>query len=148
MRNLTIGLLAANLFAAGVTVTTTKDAGAKLAAAKQDEHKLAQVALGKYQFYSMSVTKRQASGVAELHRNVNDVFVVESGEATLVTGGTITGAKTTAPGEVRGAAIDGGERRKIGQGDFVHIPFNTPHQFLLEPGGQITYAVVKTAAAR
>jgi mannose-6-phosphate isomerase-like protein (cupin superfamily) len=148
MKILTMGLLAANLFAAGVTVTTTKDADAKLAGATQDDHKIAQVALGKYEFYSMSVTKRQASGVAELHKNTNDVFVVESGEATLVTGGTITGAKTTAPGEVRGTTIEGGERRKIGHGDFVHIPANTPHQFLLEAGGQITYAVVKTASPR
>lgn len=149
MKLLSIGLIAANLLgAASVTVTTTKDADAKLAAAKQDNRKIAQLPLGKYQFYSMSVTKRQASGVPELHKNMNDVFVVQSGEATLVTGGTLAGAHTTTPGEVRGTAIKGGEMHKIAQGDFVHIPANTPHQFLLEPGGQITYAVVKTAAAR
>jgi mannose-6-phosphate isomerase-like protein (cupin superfamily) len=137
---------AANLWAAGAAVTTKKDAEAKLAATKADKHKIAQIPLGHFTGYSMTVTRRQASGVAELHKTQNDVFVVESGEATLVTGGTIVGAKTTAPGEVRGASIAGGERRKIGQGDFVHIPANIPHQFLLDAGGQITYAVVKTAA--
>ncbi len=146
MRALLVSLTAANLFAATVTVTTMKDVDTKLAAVKEDSHKIAQVPLGKFAAYSMSVTKRQASGVAELHKTMNDVFVVESGEATLVTGGTINGAHASAPGEVRGASIAGGERRKIAQGDFVHIPFNTPHQFLLEPGGHITYAVVKTAA--
>lgn len=148
MKLLTISLLAANLCAAAVTVTTARDADTKLAAIKQDAHKIAQVPLGHFATYSMSVTRRDASGVAELHKTMNDVFVVESGSATLVTGGAIAGAKTTAPGEVRGTAIEGGERRKIGQGDFVHIPFNTPHQFLLEPGGHITYAVVKTSSAR
>ncbi len=139
-------LAVAHLGAAGATVTTLKDADARLNAMKGDEHRIAQVPLGHFNGYSMSVTKRQASGVAELHKTQNDVFVVESGEATLVTGGTIAAPRTTGPGEVRGPSIQGGERRKIAQGDFVHIPANTPHQFLLDAGGQITYAVVKTAA--
>jgi mannose-6-phosphate isomerase-like protein (cupin superfamily) len=146
MKILIIAILATNLFGATATITTMKDAGAKLASTKQDDHKIAQIPLGHFKGYSMTVTKRQASGVPELHKTQNDIFVVESGEATLVTGGTIVGARTTTPGEVRGSSIEGGEKRKIGQGDFVHIPANIPHQFLLEPGGQITYAVVKTSA--
>ena len=142
----TAGLLGLSLFGAEARVVTMKEAMAKLDGMKPDAHGIRQYALGQYGGYSMTVTKREASGVAELHKAKNDVFVVESGECTLVTGGTMAGAKTTAPGEVRGSAIQGGERRKIAQGDFVHIPANVPHQMLLGPGTQITYAVVKTSA--
>ena len=44
---------------------------------------------------------------------------------------------------LRGASIEGGQKRKIGPGDFVSIPAGIPHQMLLEPGGQISYAIVK-----
>ena len=81
-----------------------------------------------------------------MHETQSDVIVVENGEATLVVGGTIVNPRTTAPHEVRGPSIKGGEKVALAAGDMVHIPINTPHQMLLENGKQITYFVVKIDA--
>ena len=53
------------------------------------------------------------------------------------------GSKNTAPGEERAPAVEGGASQKIGPGDIIHIPANTPHQVMLEPGKQITYFTLK-----
>ena len=108
--------------------------------------KLASNPLGNYGNHTMQLSHREASGEAELHETMNDIFVVESGEATLVVGGTVASAKTTAPNEVRGPSIQGGEKKKLGAGDIVHIPAKTPHQLLVDSGKQFTYAVIKVAA--
>lgn len=148
MKKLFLSLAAAAcLFAAGETqVWNTDEVAKKLAATKPEANQIRQDALGKFAHYSMSVTKREASGIGELHEHMNDIFVVQSGECTLVTGGKLVAPKTTAPGEMRGTKVEGGTSRKIAAGDVVHIPANIPHQMLLEPGKQITYAVVKTTA--
>jgi mannose-6-phosphate isomerase-like protein (cupin superfamily) len=86
---------------------------------------------------------REGSGVAELHEKESDLMVIVSGNAELLVGGTMPGAKTTAPGEVRAPSIDGGVRQKLSPGDIIHIPPNTPHQMLLDPGAQITYFTLK-----
>jgi mannose-6-phosphate isomerase-like protein (cupin superfamily) len=86
---------------------------------------------------------RNKDGSAEAHQQFGDVFVVLRGSATLVTGGTITSPVTTAPGEIRGAAIQQGARRDLKEGDIAHIPAATPHQLLVPPGGSFTYFVVK-----
>ena len=51
--------------------------------------------------------------------------------------------KQTAAGEVRGPSIKGGESKKLGAGDVVHIPAKIPHQILVSNGKQFTYFVVK-----
>lgn len=86
---------------------------------------------------------RDASGMAELHETDADVIVVISGTGTVIVGGTMVAGKTTQAGEVRGRAIDGGERQKIAPGDILHIPRKTPHQVLLEPGTEISYFTLK-----
>ncbi len=110
---------------------------------KLDEHKVATEILAKYGNHTLMVAHREGSGQAELHEKQVDIVIVQSGEGTLVVGGAIPNPKTTGPGEIRGEAINGGERNHIAAGDIVHIPVNTPHQMLLAPGKQITYAVVK-----
>jgi mannose-6-phosphate isomerase-like protein (cupin superfamily) len=86
---------------------------------------------------------REGSGVAELHETESDLMVIVSGNGELIVGGTMREGKTTAVGEVRGPAIDGGARQKLSPGDIVHVPPKTPHQVLLDPGTQITYFVLK-----
>jgi mannose-6-phosphate isomerase-like protein (cupin superfamily) len=86
---------------------------------------------------------RDRDGKAELHQQFGDVFVVLQGTATLVTGGTITGSTTTAPGEIRGTSIEQGIRQKLQEGDIAHIPAGVPHQVVLDAGGTFTYFVVK-----
>jgi len=86
---------------------------------------------------------RDKDGKAESHAQFEDVFVVLRGSATLVSGGTITGPVTTAPGEIRGGAVQQGSRRDLKEGDIVHIPAGVPHQLLTGPGSSFTYFVVK-----
>lgn len=86
---------------------------------------------------------REGSGEAELHERWNDIFVIESGEGTVVVGGSIDGRRETGPGEVRGTAVTGGENHPVKPGDVVHIPANTPHQMLVRKGAHVTYFVVK-----
>lgn len=117
-----------------------KSLGDKMAARKE---KVGTESLAVYSNYQMSVAHRNANGQAELHQTKNDVFYVISGGCTLVTGGTIPHSRTTQAHEIRGPAIAGGQKRKLGPGDFISIPAGIPHQMLLDPGTEITYAVVK-----
>ncbi len=105
--------------------------------------KIASEKLADYGNYNLQLAHREGSGGAELHEKFADIFVVQSGDATVVAGGSIEGRHETGPGEIRGTSVTGGERRRVGPGDVVHIPANTPHQMLLEPGHHITYFVVK-----
>jgi mannose-6-phosphate isomerase-like protein (cupin superfamily) len=108
--------------------------------------KLASEALDKGSNYSMQVSHREAPGEAEQHDGMHDIFIVESGEATLVIGGMIESARVSAPGEIRGSRIRDGQKKTLAAGDMAFIPAKTPHQLLLDDGKQFTYAVVKVAA--
>ena len=110
---------------------------------KMNAQKVATQPLGSYGNHNFLMAHREGSGEAELHETQADVMVVESGEATLVVGGTVVDPKTTAPHEIRGPSIKGGEKKFLAAGDVVHIPVKVPHQMLVESGRQITYFVVK-----
>jgi mannose-6-phosphate isomerase-like protein (cupin superfamily) len=101
--------------------------------------------LAKLANYSFGSNLRHVSGGAEMHLTNTDVFVVQSGEATLVVGGVIPDAKETAPNEVRGTSISGGVEKKIGAGDVITIAAGTPHQMKLDPGKEIAYMSIKIA---
>ncbi len=116
--------------------------GARLAP-KMNLQKLALETLADYGNHSVLVAHREGSGEAELHEEFNDISMVRSGSGTLVVGGRIVNGRTTAPGEIRGPSIEGGEKRKLSPGDIVHVPPRTPHQVLLEPGQKLTYVVIK-----
>ena len=122
---------------------TQLKAMSKTLAGKMNDKKMGSEQLGKWGNHSAMVAHREGSGEAELHETQADVFIVQSGEATLIVGGTIPDSKTTAPNEVRGPSIQGGEQKKLGAGDVVHIPAKTPHQLMVDTGKQVTYAVVK-----
>lgn len=91
----------------------------------------------------LQIAHREVSGRVEIHKTKADVIVVQTGAATLVTGGEVVDAVATGPDEVQGASIKGGTSREIGPGDVIEIPIGVPHQFLLAPGAQITYLMVK-----
>jgi mannose-6-phosphate isomerase-like protein (cupin superfamily) len=116
--------------------------GRKLAP-KMNAKKVASEPLGKFGNHLAMIAHREGDGEAELHEVQADVFVVQSGNATLVLGGEVVDPKTTAPGEVRGPSIKGGERHSLAAGDIVHIPAKVPHQLLVAPGKEFTYFVVK-----
>lgn len=115
-------------------------------APKINAQKIATQALGSYGNHSFLIAHREGDGEAELHETQNDVFVVESGQGTLVVGGTVVNPRTTAPHEVRGSSIRGGDRVPVAVGDVLHIPAKVPHQMLVATGQQITYFVVKIDA--
>ena len=89
------------------------------------------------------VAHREGSGIPEWHEKQADVIFISAGQITMVYGGTLAGAKTTAPGEMRGGSIQGGTEAKLGPGDVLHIPAKVPHQMMLAPGVQVTYFVTK-----
>jgi glc operon protein GlcG len=92
--------------------------------------------------YKIHASRRDAAGMAEVHTNETDIIYVMEGSATFVTGGRVVDGKTTAPGEIRGASINGGETRKLVKGDVIVVPAGTPHWFK-EVQGPLTYYVVK-----
>ena len=115
----------------------------KSLAPKIDAKKVATQQLTAVGNYSFMVAHREGSGEAEYHATQADIFVVQTGEATLVYGGTLVDGKTTAPNEMRAPSISGGTEKKIAAGDVVTIPAKLPHQVKLDAGKEFTYFVVK-----
>ena len=110
---------------------------------KLDAQKVASEVIDTEGNRTFMVSHREGSGQAEWHEKQADIMMISSGEVTMVYGGTIPDAKTTAAGEMRGGSITGGTQVKLGVGDVLHIPAKTPHQMILAPGAQVTYFVVK-----
>jgi mannose-6-phosphate isomerase-like protein (cupin superfamily) len=135
-------LPAADAPAAVVWPSAELKAYAQKLSPKVDAGKFASDRLGSYGNHYMLIAHREGDGSAELHEKEADIFVVQSGAATLVVGGELVGGHTTAPGEIRGPSIKGGEKKPLAAGDIVHIPAGVPHQLLL-PKGEFTYFVVK-----
>jgi uncharacterized protein GlcG (DUF336 family) len=83
------------------------------------------------QGYKIDAGRREGPGGPELHERAVDVLRVVDGTATIVTGG-----------EIRGDRIEGGEERRLSEGDVVAIPSGVPHQFV-EVSDPFLYFVVK-----
>jgi mannose-6-phosphate isomerase-like protein (cupin superfamily) len=115
----------------------------KTLAPKINDKKMASQALGNYANYTFNIAHREASGEAEYHSTQADIFLVQSGEATLTVGGELVDGKTTAPDEMRAASIKGGTEKKLAAGDVVTIPAKVAHQLKLDAGKQFTYFYVK-----
>jgi mannose-6-phosphate isomerase-like protein (cupin superfamily) len=99
--------------------------------------------LREYPQHRILLSFRARNGEVEIHEKWADVFLVLSGSGTLVTGGTVQGARITAPGETRGDSIEGGKPQELRQGDIAHVPAGTPHQFLVSGDKTVTSMVFK-----
>jgi mannose-6-phosphate isomerase-like protein (cupin superfamily) len=99
--------------------------------------------IGEYPQHKAMLSFRARSGEVGVHEEWADLFVVLAGEAALVVGGTVIGARVIAPGETRGDAIEGGMRQDLRAGDVVHVPAGTPHHFLLAGDKTVTNLVMK-----
>src|SRR6267154_4030869 len=75
------------------------------------------------------LANRRGAGEVEVHAKTNHVFIIVEGEATLVTGGTLVGARQTAPDQTRAPSVQGGEAHHLTKGDVITIPAKTPHWF-------------------
>lgn len=92
--------------------------------------------------YMVHTSRRDKPGLAEVHTLDTDIIYVLQGTATFVTGGTPVEAKETAPNEIRGSRIEGGETRQLTKGDVIIVPNNTPHWFK-EVSGTFLYYTIK-----
>jgi mannose-6-phosphate isomerase-like protein (cupin superfamily) len=87
------------------------------------------------------------------HAQITEVYHVIEGHGTLVTGGTLDNPKevpldnevvTVLNGpSTGGSGVQNGVSRKLGPGDVVIIPPNTPHWFSEISSDQIVYLVVR-----
>jgi mannose-6-phosphate isomerase-like protein (cupin superfamily) len=145
MRQIAILLAGAAIALAGdgTEVYSAKDLAA---IERQLEHRRAPFAskdLNRYVNHYTLLAFREATGSAEVHEHEADVFVIESGAATLVSGGSVVSPRVEKAGEIRGSSIQGGQRRPLAAGDIVHIPAGVPHQLLIDKGRSFAYFVVK-----
>jgi len=99
--------------------------------------------LKEYPRHFTMLSFRNRDGQAEVHENFADIFYVLEGRATLVTGGSVAGAETIGPGEVRGASVEGGARQELRSGDVAHVPAGVPHQMLVAGDKTVTCFVIK-----
>jgi mannose-6-phosphate isomerase-like protein (cupin superfamily) len=90
------------------------------------------------------LAQRRGAGEVEVHEKTNHVFIIVEGEATFVTGGTLVGAKDTAPGQKRAPNVQGGEVHHLTKGDVITIPAKTPHWFKEVPTKTIAYYAINT----
>lgn len=88
------------------------------------------------------LAQRRGSGEAEVHETTNHVFIIVEGEATMVTGGTLVDAKQTAPGQIRGTSVAGGQTHRLSKGDVITIPAKTPHWWREVPTKTVAYYAV------
>ena len=105
--------------------------------------------LGDYGNHLVRLVHRDSTGAPELHSKMVDLWVVVSGEGTLVVGGKIVNPRqmgNNGPNELTGDSIDGGERHPAAAGDVFHIPVGIPHAILVPAGKQITYMRVAIPA--
>ena len=87
------------------------------------------------------------------HSRITEIYHIIEGEGTLVTGGSIENPKESLPDSAvvkvlngpstGGGPIQNGVSRKVGPGDVVIIPPNTPHWFKEITSDQIVYLVVR-----
>ena len=100
-----------------------------------------------------SKSQATATGGSVEHSQITEVYHVIEGNATLVTGGAIENPRESAPDSpvvkvlngpsTQGGVVSNGVSRKVGPGDVVVIPPNTPHWFSDIATDQIVYLVVR-----
>lgn len=91
--------------------------------------------------YMVHASRREKSGMSEVHTLDTDIIYVLEGTATFVTGGRSIDPKMTAANEFRGTSIEGGETRQLKKGDVVIVPNGTPHWFKQVDGAFLYYVV-------
>ena len=92
--------------------------------------------------YKVQGGHRTTPSMVEVHQKETDVIYVTDGSVTYVTGGTMIGGTVTAPNELRGTDIQGGETHHMVKGDVIVVPAGTPH-WSKEVPGPVSYYIVK-----
>jgi mannose-6-phosphate isomerase-like protein (cupin superfamily) len=120
-----------------VTFASAADVAALMAKAaatrKPDQANLVQPLL-RLPPYTANLEHRGGVGPAAVHEKEAELFYVIDGAGTIVTGGKLTAESRTNAENLTGSGIEGGQARKVGKGDFVLVPENTPHWFSVIDG--------------
>ena len=90
------------------------------------------------------LANRRGAGEVEVHDKTNHIFIIVEGEATFVTGGTLVGAKNTAPGQIRATSLNGGQTHQLKKGDVITVPAKTPHWWKEVSTKTIAYYAINT----
>jgi quercetin dioxygenase-like cupin family protein len=145
----TVAWAMAGVAAAGLTVgaQSAAQSATYYPAAAVDESFAKSGTLLEIQNVRVLTGTRTQVGEAERHAHDSDIFHVLEGTATFIVGGTITGARETAPGETRGTGLDGGKVYELQTGDVITIPVGIPHWFK-SVQGRFRYYVVKVGAPK
>ena len=85
---------------------------------------------------------RTSPSQVEVHEKETDVIYVTDGDVTYVTGGTMVGGKVSAPNQLLGTDIQGGETHHLTKGDVIVVPAGTPH-WSKEVPSSVSYYIVK-----
>ena len=92
--------------------------------------------------YKIHASRRTEPGLVEIHVHETDTIYVLEGSSLFITGGKVVDPKLTAPGEIRGSNVIGGEAHRLSKGDVMVVPEGVPHWFK-EVDGTFLYYVVK-----
>ena len=129
-----------------MTFTSASDVEAMIAKAKQerkpDQANFLQTLL-RLPPYRVNLEYR-VQGVdtpATVHEKEAELIFVVDGACTFVTGGKLANEKRTNPTNLSGTGIDGGSPRRIGKGDYIFVPENTPHAFTKTEGSLVIMSV-------
>jgi len=93
--------------------------------------------------YRVNASRRDGPGEAEVHFQETDIFYVQQGAATFVTGGEVVEPRQLSATEIRGRALAGGAEHRLEAGDVITIPRGVPHWFK-SVEAPFTYYVVKS----
>jgi mannose-6-phosphate isomerase-like protein (cupin superfamily) len=125
-----------------VDIYSAKDIDAMFRALSKGDKSFASRDLPRYSNHYLMLAQRETTGSSEVHEHEADIFFIEGGTATIITGGKVVEPKTTKPGEIRGSSITGGERHSLATGDIIHIPAGVPHQLIVDKA-PFNYFVIK-----
>lgn len=90
--------------------------------------------------FSLNLVHRVGKEQPQWHKEEVDLYIIQSGTATIVTGGELVGPIETAQdGDKRGASIKGGVLREVVPGDVVFIPPGVAHQGIFNDAKGVTY---------
>ena len=91
--------------------------------------------LGNFGHYSASIQRRNPDAAPETHTGFSHFLMFTSGEGMFTLGGEIV------DGPDGKKIVKGGNTQKIVLGAMYHIPINTVHWVVPNPGGSVTYWV-------
>ncbi len=98
MKFFILALISAAICCAQVDIYSPKDLQAKTQALAQKQKPFAAEQLKKYGNHYTMLAYREETGSSELHEKEADIFVVEEGDATIVTGGKLVNSRTESCG--------------------------------------------------